>query len=395
MKVLHTSDWHIGRSIRGKSRNIEQASIIAEIAELCETNEIDLVLIAGDIFDHAAPSARAEDTAYKGLLSLAATGAQVVAIAGNHDNAIRWSALKPILKNSNIVVVSELAEEIDQNTIDITTKSGEVAKVACLPWISQRRLVRAADLMNVSRAEHQMNYRNGMQEILKRLAEPFTEDTVNLMMAHLAMSEGTLDGSERKAETVIDYCLDVDQLPSTAQYCALGHYHKRQRLQGGAGEVWYSGSPTQLNFGEQSDIQGVNIFEVQAGQMLKQDQIVQVSLNSGYQLRTISGNLPQLESLLQEKGPDLLSEGVFLRVNVEEPQRTGLAQEVRELFPNAVAVQTLSTMIEEPQIARDLHGLDPHDLFSDYLKSKKVQDERLLSLFDQLYVEASNETSAT
>ena len=150
-----------------------------------------------------------------------------------------------------------------------------------------------------------------------------------------------------------------------------------------------------LNFGEQSDIQGVHIFEVQAGQMLKQDQIVQVSLNSGYQLRTISGNLPQLESLLQEKGPDLLSEGVFLRVNVEEPQRTGLAQEVRELFPNAVAVQTLSTMIEEPQIARDLHGLDPHDLFSDYLKSKKVQDERLLSLFDQLYVEASNETSAT
>ena len=270
-----------------------------------------------------------------------------------------------------------------------------MAKVACLPWISQRRLVRAADLMNVSRAEHQMNYRNGMQEILKRLAEPFTADTVNLMMAHLAMSEGTLDGSERKAETVIDYCLDVDQLPSTAQYCALGHYHKRQRLQGGAGEVWYSGSPTQLNFGEQSDIQGVNIFEVQAGQMLKQDQIVQVSLNSGYQLRTISGNLPQLESLLQEKGPDLLSEGVFLRVNVEEPQRTGLAQEVRELFPNAVAVQTLSTMIEEPQIARDLHGLDPHDLFSDYLKSKKVQDERLLSLFDQLYVEASNETSAT
>ena len=130
-------------------------------------------------------------------------------------------------------------------------------------------------------------------------------------------------------------------------------------MQGGAGEVWYSGSPTQLNFGEQSDIQGVNIFEVQAGQMLKQDQIVQVSLNSGYQLRTISGNLPQLESLLQEKGPDLLSEGVFLRVNVEEPQRTGLAQEVRELFPNAVAVQTLSTMIEEPQIARDLHGLDP------------------------------------
>ena len=102
-----------------------------------------------------------------------------------------------------------------------------------------------------------------------------------------------------------------------------------------------------------------------------------------------------IESLLQEKGPDLLSEGVFLRVNVEEPQRTGLAQEVRELFPNAVAVQTLSTMIEEPQIARDLHGLDPHDLFSDYLKSKKVQDERLLSLFDQLYVEASNETSAT
>ena len=157
MKVLQTSDWHIGRSIRGKSRNIEQTSVIAEIAELCETNEIDLVLIAGDIFDHAAPSARAEDTAYKGLLSLAATGAQVVAIAGNHDNAIRWSALKPILKNSNIVVVSELAEEIDLNTIDITTKSGEMAKVACLPWISQRRLVRAAALMNVSRPEPQMN----------------------------------------------------------------------------------------------------------------------------------------------------------------------------------------------------------------------------------------------
>src|SRR5213596_2801936 len=98
MKLLHTSDWHVGKLLRGRSRADEHREVLAEIAGIAAAEEVDAVLVAGDLFDTAAPSPESEEIVYRALLGLAATGATVVVVAGNHDNPRRLSAVAPLLE---------------------------------------------------------------------------------------------------------------------------------------------------------------------------------------------------------------------------------------------------------------------------------------------------------
>ena len=86
MKILHTSDWHVGKVLKGRDRHAEHAAALGSIAATAQTEDVDLVLIAGDLFDTAAPTARAQGLVMRTLLDLRDDGRQVVAIAGNHDN---------------------------------------------------------------------------------------------------------------------------------------------------------------------------------------------------------------------------------------------------------------------------------------------------------------------
>ena len=102
MKILHTSDWHVGKGIRGRSRAAEHQAVLAEIAQIADSNAVDVVLVTGDAFDTAAPTAEAEGIVYRALLDLADTGAHVVVLAGNHDSPRRWQALQPVMALSLI-----------------------------------------------------------------------------------------------------------------------------------------------------------------------------------------------------------------------------------------------------------------------------------------------------
>ena len=102
MRILHTSDWHVGRTVRGRSRADEHRAVLDEIAGIAHEREVDLILVAGDQFDTGAPSAESEAIVYRALLDLAATGAHVVVLAGNHDNPRRWAAIRPLLELGNV-----------------------------------------------------------------------------------------------------------------------------------------------------------------------------------------------------------------------------------------------------------------------------------------------------
>ena len=86
MRILHTSDWHVGKTIRGRSRADEHIAVLAEIAAIASAEDVDLVLVTGDLFDTAAPTAESERIVYRALLDLAATDATVIVLGGNHDN---------------------------------------------------------------------------------------------------------------------------------------------------------------------------------------------------------------------------------------------------------------------------------------------------------------------
>ncbi|HEX6569599.1 MAG TPA: exonuclease subunit SbcD, partial [Acidimicrobiales bacterium] len=108
MRVLHTSDWHVGRAIRGRSRAAEHQAVLAEIAALAERESADLAVVAGDLFDTATPAPEAERIVYRALLDLAAGGRPVVVVAGNHDSAQRLGAVAPLSLASGIHVASAI-----------------------------------------------------------------------------------------------------------------------------------------------------------------------------------------------------------------------------------------------------------------------------------------------
>ena len=121
MRLLHTSDWHVGKTIRGVSRLEEHAAVLGEIGEVARREEVDLVLVAGDLYETASPSAEAERVVIDALLDLR-TVAPVVAIAGNHDNPARFEALRPLAEQVGITVRGRVVAPREGGVVEVDTR---------------------------------------------------------------------------------------------------------------------------------------------------------------------------------------------------------------------------------------------------------------------------------
>ena len=145
MKLLHTSDWHIGKTLKGRSRLDEQRDVLAEIVAVARREPLDAVLIAGDLYDSSAPSAAAQQLVVRALLGLRQTGAEVIAIAGNHDHPATFDAYRPLMEVAGITLVGTVREPANGGVVSFTARTtGEPVNVAVLPFVSQRYAVRAA-----------------------------------------------------------------------------------------------------------------------------------------------------------------------------------------------------------------------------------------------------------
>lgn len=374
VKILHTADWHVGRTIRGRSRADEHRAVLAEIAEVAAREAVDLVLVAGDTFDVAAPSAEAEEIVYQALLDLSQV-APVVIVAGNHDHPRRWRAVAPLLRRGRVTVGATLRRPDDGGLVRIETAGGTAA-VALVPFISKRGIVTADDLMALDPYEHGGKYAGRVEAILRKLTESMTTDDVNVVVAHLMVAEGRLGGGERLAYTVNDYAIPATAFGGGLSYVALGHLHRRQKVPAPS-PVWYAGSPMQLDFGERGETKGVLIVEAEPA---KPAVVTPVTLTSGRDLIQIEGTVDELEA----RRYDTELADAYLKVVVEEPARAGLADEIRELFPNAVDVLLAAPTRAETAEREVRLGRAPHELFADYLDHAGVDDERVVALFDEL-----------
>ncbi|MCC7364763.1 MAG: exonuclease SbcCD subunit D [Dehalococcoidia bacterium] len=375
MRILHTSDWHVGRTIRGRSRDEEHRAVLAEIAGIAREREVDLVLVAGDLFDTAAPSAAAEEIVYQALLDLVQTGARVALIAGNHDNPRRLKAVRPLLELARVHAGVDVALIDQGGCIELAAKSGETAKLAIIPWVSQRRMVTAAALMENDAGDNLALYSASYRKLVEHLCGGFTTKTVNLVMAHVAIADAEPGGGERQAQSIFDYWVPANVFPMSAQYVALGHIHKKQKCPA-AVPAWYSGSPLQLDFGDLVDQKYALIVDVAPG--LPAVIADEVKLISGKQLRTLRGTFDQVVAAGQAH-PD-----AYLRVMLEEDWRAGLSDALRDQLPNAVDIR----LERGPAEARDDDAGDERgvsELFAQYLEQRGIGDrDRVQKLFDEL-----------
>lgn len=375
-KILHTSDWHVGKGIRGRSRAGEHRAVLEEIVGLASAEEVDLVLVAGDLFDTAAPTPEAEEVVWRTLLDLAATGAAVVALAGNHDHPARFEAARGLAGHAGITLVGHARRPDDGGLLELRSRSGTRLQVAVLPFCSQRYVVQAAHLMGAGASDHSQAYATWMAELIGGLCAGFDPGAVNILAAHLAARGGMKGGGERDAALTEAYWVDPVDFPAAAHYVALGHLHRTQSLPAAA-PVWYCGSPLQLDFGETENHPAVLVVEAEPDGPAA---VRRLPLRSGRRLRTLRGTLADLEAAAGTTGDD------FLRVFVTEPARVGLADDVRQLFPEAVDVRVVTAEAASEPAAEGSHrtGRTPHELFTEYLAAGGVADPRLEQLFARL-----------
>lgn len=382
MKFLHTSDWHIGKQIRGRSRDDEHRSVLAEIATIADEHEVDAVLVGGDVYETKAPTPESEKIAFETFLRLA-RDRPVVVIAGNHDNARRFTAVSPLLEIANVIVLSEPSLPEEGGVVTLESDS-ETAKIALLPFVSHTIMKNLALLKTNQKTRRELDYSTGMAKLVELLCKDMQSNTINLCMAHAMTGSATLGGGERLAHTVVDYCISCDALPRVLQYVALGHVHRAQEVKANV-PVHYCGSPLQMDFGETSDVKGVNIVEAAPGKPAK---VSTVPLKSGKKLVQVSCTLDDLEKSTKDL------DDVYLLVVLNEKPRRGLADEVRNRVENVLDVRIEGT--EDSSLSKK--SVDPNRapkaLFHEYITGAS-EDEKLNVDMEKLFAELLEESFET
>jgi DNA repair protein SbcD/Mre11 len=379
MKLLHTSDWHVGKVLKGQSRLDDQIAALAQVVDVARAERPDLVIVAGDLYDTASPTADATKVVTRALSALRGTGADVVAIGGNHDNGAALDALRPWAEAAGVTLRGAVRGSATEHVIAGSTRDGEQWRLVALPFLSQRYAVRASEMFDLTDAEATQTYADHIARLLARLAdEGFTDGAVNLITTHLTVVGAAHGGGEREAHTIMGYAVPATIFPAGTHYVALGHLHRAQTVPAPC-PVRYSGSPLAIDFGEAENTPSVSVVEVTADTAAK---VREVPVTAATPLRTVHGTLAELAAL--ETG------GAWLRVYVREAPRAGLREEVQELLSRALEVRIDPAALPEtpsdrPSTARA--GRTPADLFGEYLAGAGHADEATLALFHRLYGE--------
>jgi exonuclease SbcD len=381
MRILHTSDWHVGKVLKGRSRHEEHIRVLAQVVEIARAEQPDVVIVAGDLYDTAAPTADATRVVTRALSALQRTGAQVVAIGGNHDNGAALDALRPWADAAGVVLRGSVGSDPDDLLVTGETAGGERWQLVTLPFLSQRYAIRAAEMYDLTAAETQQTYADHIARLIARLSERFADPgVVNLLTAHVTIVGASTGGGEREAHTVMGYAVPATVFPPNAHYVALGHLHRAQQVIAPC-PARYCGSPLAIDFGEEENVSSVAIVDVSVD---KAARVRDVPIAGALTLRTVRGTLDQLAKV---NLPD-----AWLRVFVRETPRVGLREDVQELLPNALEVRIDPDMIPDKAGERmaQRQGRSPRELFGDYLDSRGTAEDGVRELFDELYDEVSS-----
>lgn len=260
MKILHTADWHLGKHLEGMSRLEEQEAFLADFVALSERHEVDLVIIAGDVYDSSNPPSKAETLFYETLKKLSRGGdCMTLVIAGNHDNPERLVAAGPLAREHGILMSGTPKFIIEtgkygnhtvlnsgEGYIEIEIK-GEKAVILTVPYPSEKRLNEVLYEDSATDEERLASYTDRIHQLFDQLSEHYREDTINLAVTHLFAMGSVEGGSERSIQLGGSYIIDGSCFPEKAQYIALGHVHKPQVVPGSDGRARYSGSPIHYN----------------------------------------------------------------------------------------------------------------------------------------------------
>ena len=392
LKILHTSDWHIGQRIHGVDRTDEFKMLFDYTCNLIEEEGIEVLLISGDVFDVGYPSNASLRLYYEFLLQLSHTCCQkVVVTGGNHDQTTTLEAPKDILAMLNVEVIGAIPDAVEDVVVRYLSKTGEQVNIAAVPFL------RPKDIRTIGKGESYEDSvtatREGISNYYKEVGTYMeTLPGVNLAMGHLFIMGSEQSESERDIHIGNLSNITTDIFPNTFRYVALGHIHRPKVFQDG--RVTYCGSPIPLSFSEREDKKLMRIVEVTEDKLSCRS--VELPLFSA--MKAFKGSLEQVkQSLSVYKHSGVLVDKA--EVDLVELSRTpkllqGLQELSEEYGVNHPEIQILKikiTLEEEPVSARELFEaqeslkeLKASDVFSRLLDRKGVDDADVRHTFQEL-----------
>lgn len=369
MRILHTGDFHAGKNLRGLSRTPEIREALREISQLAHTEKVDALLIAGDLFDTANPTAEAENAIFEFFIDLKEKGIPSVAIAGNHDSARRLSSLSGLLGWVGASVVAEVDPKSPLNAVKtLYARDGTPLKIAALPYLSERRLIKHVDLLGGDVSEWRLKYQEGMRFFIHYLTQAFSPESVNVLMMHTTIEGSHGSGSEShfKFDMGNTYTVPTSALPTLAQYVALGHIHKAQCVVENP-PSYYAGSPLQLDFGEAGDAKSVYLVELDPG---RPAHVHPVALSAGRPLKNARLDLDQLDHRMAE----LESFPGWVKVILKVPPGaavSGIRDRILQALPNVIGVELDREDLAQTEEVVSRKHLSTLELFERFYAEKR------------------------
>lgn len=385
MRVLHVSDWHLGRVTYNEPRSVDHDTVLSEIITLARGEKPDLIVHSGDLFDHARPSYPDMSKATTVLKELAAV-APVVVVCGNHDSPLLFQLFAALLgPDSGIHFIDKPRDPDKGGVLRFHGADDTVMRLAVLPFVHSNRAIDAFDDTHHWRTAYAERIGRMERALTTALLRDFDERRdIAMFAAHLHVGGATFAGSERPVHASDYYATNAEDLPAVS-YAAFGHIHKPQKLPGTQVTGRYAGSPIQLDFGEVGERKSVVLADLRPGQDASVDI---VELSGGRQLRRLEGTLDDLRALAPSVGRDLC----LVTVHTQAHQPT-LSEQIRGLLPDAVVLQVNPVcadqkleVLTQDAVADDVEP-DMRHLFRDYLAeqgSTNVAADRILKTFGQI-----------
>ena len=258
MRIIHTSDWHLGQFFINKSRQQEHQLFIEWLLQQVEKHDVDAVIVAGDVFDTGSPPSYARELYNQFVIGMNKLGRQLIILAGNHDSVSTLNESKNILAHLNTQVIAAAAEDLTTQVLTLNNKQGDVAAIVCaIPYLRPKDIVQSRSGQSGQQKQQQLGqaitqHYNDVFALAKQQQDTLQEETGNLVpiiaTGHLTAMGVTTSESVRDI-----YIGSLEAFPAkdfpAADYIALGHIHRPQRV-AKSEHIRYCGSPIPLSFDE-------------------------------------------------------------------------------------------------------------------------------------------------
>jgi exonuclease SbcD len=294
MKILHTSDWHIGKQLLKYDLSEDLELFFTWLIAYIKSENINVLLVSGDIFDQANPSQAAYKQYYDLLKNLINLDCKIILTGGNHDSATVLNAPAELLKAFDISVIGGAMEEVGDMFVTVE-KNNEKLVVAAIPFLKDRDIRKS--VAGESYATKIEQIKSGLRTYFSNVNEYYSQhhaDQVFILMGHLYVQGSELSESERDIQIGNQAGVEANMFGEIPHYVALGHIHKPQVVSEEQ-NIHYSGSPIPLSFSEKEDCKQINVITVENNKI---GQVDIVPIPKHRNLVTFEGSLQEVEDKL-------------------------------------------------------------------------------------------------